>query len=392
MNKKKLHELLNVLFLKRFFWIGLILALFLFVSGIFGYYYFFRDKPVKYQEIKKTEDVKNDPKEASTIDITKTCHDKQTHNSNYFYWEKTGLYFTYPTDWTTFGFKGLEPEFDGCSDQLNIKSKTIAGGNSKDYFLITMQIDNRDGGQLKGGEVKSGNDSFDFYLLPGEYDGKKYVRLYLTEKGLLSTVRLKNGNTLSATVAFSATQGDVAGSSITYDNQLMSTEYAQAIDILRSISYQALGTAQGTTTSEGNGLTRYINEKLGFEFRFPASWSLEQDRLSEDPSKLSVIGNSIKLRKDGSVLSLFRNPGGFGAECSYPAVNFKANFINNKFTLLSRNSSEFEKPDYSCGYMINADATVDNIRYLFFATGDEKNLSEDEKVFTQIANSLTVRR
>lgn len=189
-----------------------------------------QDSDKKIQELEKQiEDLGKEDESESTEDSEDT---DETANWKTYNNSKLGFSFKYPPDWK------ITDYMNNDNSVLYLNSPTLPGGNSKDYFQVEFRLTSKDDYALTGGSIVSDlGNNFSLYQKKEIYGGKDGVRSNLTDKDQRSLVTLPNGKKLLASIIYSATEGDLGQSSISYDGQLASTEYKEAINIFKSIAF-----------------------------------------------------------------------------------------------------------------------------------------------------------
>lgn len=182
---------------------------------------------------KEVEELKNPSNSTAS-----TLNDSSTQTKT-FNWTNAGFSFKYPSDWKGQGNRGLATsDFTGTADHLQFFSNPLPGGNSKDYMCVELTLDSKDAYELSGGNIAVPNLGNNFSLYQKKMiETKSYVWSWLTHGEPYSIVDLPNGKKILSTIIYSCTEGDVDQSTLSYEQQIQSKEYKQAIDIFKSIKF-----------------------------------------------------------------------------------------------------------------------------------------------------------
>ncbi len=173
----------------------------------------------------------------------------------------------YPNDWFTQGFDGGKENFNEYSNPVRFCSrKPSKDAISGDYMCVIFDISTRDKYLLKdGAAIATLDNNLKLYQIKSTHSGKEYVELFLTRDGY-STVALSKGTIVKASASFNYAQGDVSSLKLSYEQQIASSQYKQAIEILKSINFDNKTTDWNT----------YTDAKLGFSIQYPTTWKIEK--------------------------------------------------------------------------------------------------------------------
>lgn len=223
--------------------IGIIL--FVFVVGA-GAYYLGISKSSNLASINNTN---------TTPGISPTSVANENANWKTFNSEQGGFTVKYPSDWEAKMFEEIKYDTNRSESGFSFYSKlpqrdAVMG----DYMCVDFRI--RTGKwslgmiQSKDNDVPGGyqrlQNGADLTMLDNNFkviesknnlEDKDYVTLNVTSDKNIYPVDLPNGKQLSVIATFNCIEGDINNIQLTYDQQLQSKDYKQAIEILKSIKF-----------------------------------------------------------------------------------------------------------------------------------------------------------
>ncbi len=162
-----------------------------------------------------------------------------------------GFTIKYPSDWVVEGVKTVDlinkdngspnqtsdfiylhskyPSRDAITENyMGMELRIVDSGSIADNYLL------RNGNN--GNIIATLDNGLMLYQQISTFSGKDVAVLALTKNGY-SIVDLPNGKKLISLSTFNCAGGDLSNLKLTYDEQLQSVEYKQAIEILKSISF-----------------------------------------------------------------------------------------------------------------------------------------------------------
>lgn len=150
-----------------------------------------------------------------------------------------GFTINYPSNWVASGFEGLKSGLNENSDVIGFysiaPSRDAVNG---DYLCVEFRFDTVNDRLLTdGSEIAIMDNGLTLYQKKGDYAGKEFANLYLTNKDYNNVVDLPNGNKLLASATFNCVGGDGGSLRLNYDQQLQSEAYKQAIEIFKSVTF-----------------------------------------------------------------------------------------------------------------------------------------------------------
>lgn len=184
---------------------------------------------------------RNQIKPTTIVQSSPTPTPDPTANWKIFKSALGGFNLKYPSDWITQGFEGAEKEsFSENSDIVRFYSKAPSkNAVNGDYVCVEFKINSNDNYQLTNGQVISTlNNGLLIYQAKENYSGTvESVRSWLTDKNFMSLINLPSDKKLLTHVEFNCVQGDLDRIRLTFNQQIKSKEYQQAIEILKSVKF-----------------------------------------------------------------------------------------------------------------------------------------------------------
>jgi len=149
-----------------------------------------------------------------------------------------GFSFNYPPEWEISGYKGTDPILSPLSNVIDLYSKhPTKDATNGDYMCIDLRLSENTypiKDTVKHLTTIANNIKID--QLDYSYKGKTYPKLILTNNET-GSIRLSNNKEFTVEASFNCVQGDIESVKLTYDQQVKSKEYNQALQILSTFKF-----------------------------------------------------------------------------------------------------------------------------------------------------------